>query len=110
MPIPAGTHDNRFSLRFTNASLRVDDNVITKGIVAAYTSNDKMLNVENKLEGVEVQNVELYNILGQRIAKYAIADPTQTFIQLPVAPLATGTYIVRIQTNSGIMSEKIIIP
>jgi hypothetical protein len=110
IPLTAGTHDGRFTLRFTTASPKLDDLFLSQQLIAAYTSNNKMLNIHNKLEGVEVQNVELYNILGQNIANYSVVEQNQIFIQIPISNLATGTYIVKIHTSNGIVSEKIIIP
>ncbi len=108
--LPQGTIDNRFTLRFKEEnSLNTNEFSLSDGILVAYTSANSTLNIKNKLTDAIVQNVTLYNILGQSIATWNVANEDQQNIQLPIKSLSTGTYIVKMKTDKGDMSKKIII-
>nr|WP_294934331.1 T9SS type A sorting domain-containing protein [uncultured Flavobacterium sp.] len=105
---PVGEHLNRFSLRFTSDSLSAEESVLNDGIMV-YNDNDHMLNIKNNLQGVRVESVHLYNLLGQSIAKWEVENEDQQSIQLPVEHIRSGAYIVNLKTSDGPLSKKIII-
>jgi len=108
--LAAGTVNNRFSLRFiagpalSNSTFNLSD-----GIIVAYTSSNDMLNIKNNLSDVTVENVDLFNLLGQSISNWNVANEDQQNIQLPIKNLSSGTYIVKIKTDKGESSKKIIL-
>ncbi|MFT3793931.1 choice-of-anchor D domain-containing protein [Flavobacterium sp.] len=107
--LPAGTIDNRFSLRFTDGtSLHTDDFVANANINAFFTSDDRMITVLNGTDA-EVEEVMLFNMLGQVVTTWDVTDVNQKKIQLPVQTISTGTYIVKVHTSKGDLSRKIII-
>lgn len=108
--LPEGTHDRRFSLRFTTQeNLGSGDHQLTEGIQVVFTSKDNILHIKNKLIDTQVISATVFNIIGQQLTTYDIENQAQQFIQIPISNLSTGTYIVKIQTTKGNLSQKIII-
>jgi trimeric autotransporter adhesin len=109
--LPQGTNNTRFSLRFKNQNgpLGTNDYSLNDGIVVAYTNANDMLNIKNNVTDTTVEKVTLYNMLGQLITSWDTKEENQQNIQLPIKNLSTGTYIVKIKTDKGDTSKKIII-
>ena len=108
--LPQGTINDRFSLRFKNANaLNTDNFSLNDGILIVYTNANSMLTIKNNLVDVTVEKVLLFNLLGQEVSNWKVADQDQQNIQLQIKNLSTGTYIVKIKTDKGETSKKIII-
>ncbi|MBP2282906.1 hypothetical protein H4V97_001224 [Flavobacterium sp. CG_23.5] len=107
--LAVGDYSNRFSLRFTNKSLKVDDKALTGGIMAYYTNNNKILNIKNNFIDATINTVYLFNILGQSITNWNVADQKQNNIQIPIKNMPAGVYIVKIKTTKGVFNKKILI-
>lgn len=108
--LPQGIIDGRFTLRFKEENaLNTTEFGLSDGILVAYTSANSTLNIKNLLTDATVEKVTLYNLLGQSITAWSITNEDQRNIQLPVKSLSTGTYIVKVKTDKGDMSRKIII-
>lgn len=108
--LPAGTIDNRFSLRFkTDEALNTNNFDAMAAITTMYTSDDSMITVKNGSLEATVETVMLFNMLGQSIASWDVSDENQKNIQIPVKTISTGTYIVKVVTSKGDLSKKIII-
>jgi len=108
--LDAGLHDRRFSLRFSpSESLGTDNPSLADGIDIAFTSNNNMLHIKNKLMDTTVTSVAAYTLLGQSLSSWDVENQTQQNIQLPISGLSTGAYIVKITTTNGELSKKIIV-
>lgn len=108
--MPQGEFNNRFYLTFRSQdALNTTDVNMHDGIVVTFTNQNQILNIQNNLTDTTVENVSLYNLLGQLITRWNVADENQLQIQLPVIGVSTGPYIVQVQTNTGTISKKIII-
>lgn len=108
--MPQGTFNDRFELRFINHTLgnhTFDD--LATNVKVAYINNNNIISIINTSLDVTVEQVTLYNILGQSVATWNVENETQTNIVIPVASVSTGTYIVRVATSNGTISKKIII-
>ena len=68
-----------------------------------------MLNIKNNLTDVIVEKVTLFNLLGQSISNWDVANEDQQNIQLPIQNLSSGTYIAKLKTDKGERSKKIIL-
>jgi hypothetical protein len=107
--LPAGTTENRFFLRFsTTGSLGTNDNEMQNGISVAHTQTDNTIHIKNELMEASIKSVELYNLLGQKVADWSLENQSATEMHLPVNNVSTGTYIVKIATDKGDISEKIL--
>ena len=108
--LAVGNYDNRFSLRFTNQTLGVEEVVKVKdGILALYSNNYKTLIIRNNLIDTTVNLVTLFNLAGQKIAYWDVKGREQKTIQIPIKNLPSEIYIVKINTTKGEFSKKIII-
>ncbi|MFV5703704.1 LamG-like jellyroll fold domain-containing protein, partial [Flavobacterium sp. XS2P12] len=104
-----GEYKNRFSLQFTNKTLGLDENNLNDGLEVLYSTNYKVLIILNKIPDVTVNDVQLFNLLGQAIENWDVENIDQTRIQIPIKNVASGVYIVKLKTSKGEYSKKIII-
>jgi len=106
--LAAGIINDRFSLRFQNNLLAVN-NFEAENIVVKFTNNDNVIHINNKVTDATIKSVTLFNILGQTINSWDVKGEDQKKIQIPVKNLSAGTYIVKVLTTKGAISKKIII-
>jgi hypothetical protein len=108
--LPAGTYDTRFTLRFTDGTaLGTVDHEENHGITVTHAQSNNMINIKNILQEVTVKSVSLFNLLGQKVAEWKIENQNQANIELQVSDLSTGTYIVKVITDSGEITKKILV-
>lgn len=108
--LPIGEFHNRFSLRFKDKTLGTNEEISsTNDILILHSQNTNALVINNKLLNTTVQDVTLFNILGQSVAKWEVENQGQENIQLPIKKVSSGVYIVKIKTSTGVLSKKIII-
>ena len=109
--LPVGTFDTRFSLRFKNsASLgTIDNQIVDHGITVLHSQANNMINIKNELQEVSVKSVMLFNLLGQTITTWKIYNQNQTDIQLRITDVSTGTYIIKVLTDGGEITKKILV-
>jgi hypothetical protein len=110
--LPQGENKTRFSLRFTDKKLAIKENEIINGndVVINFQKNSNTLEVHNSSTAITIQKVILYNIIGQTISTWKVANYSQNRIQLPLKKVSAGVYIAKLQTTNGELSKKIIIP
>lgn len=108
--LPAGTYENRFTLRFTNGtSLGTVDQEANHGIGVTHAQSTNMINIKNPLQQVTVKSVALFNLLGQKVTEWKIDNQDQANINLQVSEVSTGTYIVKVITDGGDVTKKILV-
>jgi hypothetical protein len=108
--LPAGAYEDRFFLRFVNPNpLGVTENEIDNLLGILYSSSTENIVINNLTNSIEVNNVELFNLNGQKIYSWNIENPTQSALILPVHNVSTSVYVVKVTTNKGLLSKKIII-
>ena len=106
--LPAGTFENRFSLRFsTGAALSTQDN-LWNGLQIIHAQNTQMVTIKNDALQVNINGVELYNLLGQKIHTWSLENQSQEEINLKVNATSSGTYLVKVITNKGNITKKIV--
>ncbi|SDX53624.1 LamG-like jellyroll fold domain-containing protein [Flavobacterium degerlachei] len=110
IPLDVGEYKSRFSLRFSEKTLNVDEFNLSEGISVYYTNNNKILNIENNFIEETVDKIFLFNMLGQSIANWDVKERKQNNIQIPIKNMPSGVYIVKLKTSNGDFSKKIIIP
>ncbi|NNL83857.1 MAG: T9SS type A sorting domain-containing protein, partial [Winogradskyella sp.] len=59
-------------------------------------------------KGVEIKSIQIFNILGQSVYNNQILHQ-QSYSEYPITDLSTGTYVVNMNTESGVLNKKIII-
>jgi hypothetical protein len=107
--LPIGTYDTRFTLRFKDKTLKVDEHAISEAIQILYIQNGNLLEIKNKSVDLTVEKVTLYNILGQSIYNWKIENQDQQNIIIPIKPVSSGIYIAKLKTFDGEISKKFIV-
>ncbi|WP_165731889.1 T9SS type A sorting domain-containing protein [Polaribacter sp. 20A6] len=109
--LEAGTYTERFVLAFEAAEdtvLGVEEDIFT-GKTSVYADNDNNNIVISKNQEVNIQKVELFDILGKKVSTWNINEQKPTY-QLDIKKqIITGVYIVKMNTDKGIMSKKVVI-
>lgn len=108
--MPVGTFDNRFSLRFNGqSSLNTNHNQLENGIEIIYSFSNNIISINNHLVDTTVDKIELFNLLGQKVANWNIEAQAQSSIEITPSEISTGTYIIKVMTNNGVVTKKILI-
>lgn len=117
--ITSGENNDRFSLCFKQKTKKEKEeskdekdkkNKKSDDIKVTNLQGKNAIEINNKSAITNLQKVILFNLNGQSIATWEIDNQSQQNIQLPIKNLSSGIYIVRIQTTSGDISKKIIVP
>ncbi len=104
----SGTFNDRFELVYVSNPLNTNISSEVKPIVYFANSNN-ILYIKNNSINTTIKTASLFNLLGQSIANYTIDKTNQENIQIPIHNLASGTYLVKIYTDKGSITEKIIV-
>jgi hypothetical protein len=107
--LPVGENHTRFSLRFTDKTLKGEQNLLSDGIQINHIQNENSLLINNKTVDINVENVTLYNILGQAVSSWKIENQEQENIKIPIKMLSSGVYIAKMKTSEGEISKKVIV-
>lgn len=117
--LTAGVYNNRFYLAFikrgngnsNNHSLvqnkATSNGAISEGIAVKYINTNQVLQITNDDETTPVNNVYLYNLVGQLVTTWEVKNENQADIQIPMNTFSAGVYIVKVETSNGSISEKI---
>lgn len=106
----AGEYLNRFELTFSKSQETTlsTESSKTKNPVNVYFSNDKKSIVIHNSNSKTIKSVELFNILGQSLFKFD-TDTRDNYLEYNANQISTGTYIVKIATEFGKFSKKVLI-
>ncbi|WP_084142371.1 LamG-like jellyroll fold domain-containing protein [Psychroserpens burtonensis] len=107
--LAAGEYSNRFELTFSDATedtLEVDE-LLLKTIDAFYNLETESVALYNP-NFVDVKSIQLYNLIGQQITKIKHISELD-YSEYEVKNLSTGTYILKINTLSGLLSKKVLV-
>jgi len=88
-------------------ALSVGDETTNHSIIIAYSSQQKMITI-TKDNLNTINRATLFSMLGQVIQQWKPETGTTT-IQLPVSDMSKGPYILRLETDMGLLTEKLII-
>lgn len=110
--LPVGVYTERFELTFkSNAVVTLGLETITAADVDSNVrvSTDTMNKTVTiaKNDEVEISSVTIYNILGQQLVHTQKVNNVSDSMQIPFA-VPAGVYMVKVQTNKGMYSTKII--
>lgn len=106
--LPIGEYNGRFSLRFSSNTLGTNIPNENNPIIY-FTNTDSSLNIKNTNAEYTIKSVKLFNLLGQFIADFKVEESNQENIRIPINNIASGTYIVKIMTDTNLsFSQKII--
>jgi hypothetical protein len=104
--LEAGEYQNRFFLVFQPSLSIIEEEPLLDGIQIYMNNSISKLQL-NGIVDDEILNVSLFNYLGQQVKTWSI-NPDKQSIALPIE-LASGVYIVIVETTKGKQNKKIII-
>ena len=113
-------YDNRFEITFRTNALEhpeeqseevIEEDVILEDfgdkLDVRYSSNSNKIVLMNP-HGIKVQNIQLYNILGQKVQVFNQISESG-YSEYNIGNLSSGAYIIRLNTESGSVSKKVLI-
>ncbi|WP_084203469.1 T9SS type A sorting domain-containing protein [Psychroserpens damuponensis] len=116
--MPEGDSTNRFYITFTNninAMVFSDNTLSTQGTnelstpQIRYISSTKDLKI-NVAQGLSVQEIYLYNILGQKVKQWSnLTTSSANNYSVSLANISKGTYLVSLKTKTGKFNKRLII-
>ena len=104
-----GTYTDRFFITFKPLGTVLNNNeeVIDNNSIYYDSENNEI--VIKTINNSEIEKVELYNILGQKINNWNNFILQKNETRLKINKLSTAVYFVNLKTNQGKISKKIII-
>lgn len=103
----AGTYNARFELTFkTDNSLGTQVNKLPENMLFVYNNEIKKKLIITKNQTIDINEVSVYNIIGQLLINLKTIPNLDT-TEIPFN-VQEGTYIVKISTDNGIISKKIL--
>ncbi|MDO5971711.1 LamG-like jellyroll fold domain-containing protein [Flavivirga aquimarina] len=106
--LTAGEYLNRFEITFSKAQKTLDVNDINDSPIEVYFSNEKNSIIINNPVSKLIKSVEMFNILGQSLFKFQ-TNSNEKHLEYNASQIKTGNYILRIKTEYGVISKKILI-
>jgi hypothetical protein len=98
----------RFELVFSEESTLTDDPVQKPtDFEIFYASKRDKIVISNPM-GLLIEEVEVYNILGQSVKRFTI-EQQQTYYELPFYNIQAATYVVHVRTGEGVKTKKFIV-
>ncbi|WP_303319032.1 LamG-like jellyroll fold domain-containing protein [Flavivirga abyssicola] len=106
--LTAGEYLNRFEITFSKAqkTLGINDTEINQ--IEVYFSNEENRIVINNPASKRIESVEMLNILGQSLFKFQTST-NDTHLKYNASQIKTGNYVLKIQTEYGTISKKVLI-
>jgi hypothetical protein len=102
-------YTNRFSIRFKNPKINNETTDLNNEVLLYVNNQNNILNIRNNLNDTQITEIYLFNILGQLINKWNVKEIDQSNLEYDLLNLSSGIHIVKLATNKGYWSKKIII-
>jgi hypothetical protein len=106
LSIPVGIYTDRFYIKFGQESLS-NDEVVENSISIFVDQNAEDLVIKGT-EGLKLDEVVIYNILGQIVIEWDEFQNTAQQIRLDLKNFSSGLYVVRINSSQGKFDKKIV--
>ena len=109
LSLNTGVYTDRFVLAFKPSTpLSVEDDILN-GYTSIYADNKNKLLVITKEQDITINKVQIYSILGREVSVWDIKQQEQR-LELKIGrKLPTAVYIVKLKTDKGDISKKIVI-
>ncbi|WP_166386775.1 T9SS type A sorting domain-containing protein [Polaribacter sp. 11A2H] len=107
LTLSKGTYDDRFFITFNEAKvLSVSNEVLDFSLRVYMDNNSNAISIRNNTN-LFIENVAIFNVLGQQIKAWN-PNVVNEKIDLEVGNLSTSIYIVKVKTNKGTFTSKIL--
>lgn len=104
--LPAGEYLNRFEIAFTNQSLSVED-FETNNLDVFFANTTESIVINNP-KNIQIDAVKIINMLGQTAYRFNKME-TKSYLELKTKNLSSGTYIIKLKTEIGEISKKVLV-
>jgi len=106
--LPKGTYSDRFFITFkNNKSLNViDEATLTTDLNIYLDEKSNQISIVNN-SNLLIENVDVFNLLGQKVKTWKL-NVVDTNIVLDANSLSTKIYIVKVKTNKGVTTVKVL--
>ncbi len=104
----AGEYLNRFEITFSKTQKTLEVNDIEINLIDAHFSNEENSIIINNPASKRIESVEMLNILGQSLFKFE-TNTNERHIMYNASQIKAGNYILKIQTEHGTISKKVLI-
>jgi hypothetical protein len=109
LSLSTGDYTDRFFISFINRTvLKTEDLSINSDFSVFYNGSLEEVKIQRRNDG-QVTAVKLYNILGQEVEAHQFSNTFENEYSLDASHLSFGLYIVKLFTNKGVFSKKLII-
>ncbi|WOD42642.1 LamG-like jellyroll fold domain-containing protein [Hwangdonia lutea] len=106
--LAVGQYLNRFDIRFSKSSQSLSTDEAHKKSIEVYFSNEEDQIIVHNPNAQLIESVEMINILGQSLFKFEISS-NDNYLKYKASQIKTGTYILKIKTEHGELSKKVLI-
>ncbi|WP_298952661.1 LamG-like jellyroll fold domain-containing protein [uncultured Nonlabens sp.] len=107
--LTAGTYEDRFSVIFTLPQTLSNELVdVNQTDVVVFTPNNlSEVHIKKPVE-IEVSDLYIINLLGQQVKAYDMTGKVG-ILKLDTSQIASGNYLIKMNTNLGVVTKKVII-
>jgi hypothetical protein len=105
--LPTGEYLDRFEITFSNQdALSINDQELNKMDVHYSNAIKSIILINPTMQSIK--SIEIVNILGQTI-KVLQDIPNESYKEIEVKNLSSGTYILRLKSKNGTISKKVLV-
>lgn len=106
--IPQSTANTRFSIRFTEETLRVQEASSVGFTVYPNPVNDQLFFSYTSNANLEKTTVEIFDLLGKKVLQRNLEVSNSNTSSVNITELPSGVYMVRLQLDDTYLTKKII--
>lgn len=105
--LEAGAYLDRFEITFSQPVTLSVDHIEDKNIQISYTNTENKIIISNP-KSQNIEAVALYNVIGQNIFEIK-TNNNNSYIEYSTNQLKSGIYILKVDTDLGEISKKIMV-
>lgn len=105
--LSTGEYLNRFEITFSKAQILGVNETYDNPIQAYYSNEKNRIVIQNPNSNL-IESVEMFNILGQALFNLKTST-TENYLEYNADQISTGAYILKIKTEYGKISKKVLI-
>ncbi len=104
----AGDYLNRFEITFANTNALDVNDIHNNTTIDVFYSNELHSIIVQNPDSKEIRSVEMYNVLGQSVIKLNTKS-TKNYLEYSTSQIKTGVYALKIETEFGKISKKVLV-
>ena len=104
----AGIYSDRFEITFHNSQSSLGTVNVEDNYLQVYFSNEKQSLIIHNPTLKTIKSIDIYNILGQSVYNFN-KKTSENYLEYKTKHIKVGAYIVKMTTEEGTLSKKVII-